>query len=471
MRDGSAALAVPLRDADPRPLWLANPAHPAPPLRPAVEGDLETDLLVVGGGLTGLWTVVQALESHPERSVMVMEADGIATGASGRNGGFLSASLTHGIANGVSRWPEEMETLEALGRANLEGIRATVARHGIDCGWQDGGEIAVATEPHQVPWLQEESEQARRFGWDTVVLDRDRMRHEINSPTYLGGLWQREGTALVDPARLAWGLAQAAESLGARVYERSEALSLRRDGAGVSVRTRTGTVRARGVVLATSAFPPLLRAIRRYVIPVYDYVLATEPLGEDVLSGLGWTRRQGVSDLGNRFHYYRLTEDARLVWGGYDAIYYFGGAVGQRLEQRPATHNLLLANLLRTFPALEGVRFTHRWAGAIDTCSRFCATFGSGLDGRAVYAVGFTGLGVGASRFAARVALDLLDGRRTERTELRMVRERPIPFPPEPLRYGVVQATRSALARADRREGRRGPWLRLLDRIGAGFDS
>jgi hypothetical protein len=122
-------------------------------------------------------------------------------------------------------------------------------------------------------------------------------------------------------------------------------------------------------------------------------------------------------------------------------------------------------------PPLEGIRFTHRWAGAIDTCSRFCVTFGRALSGRAPYAVGYTGLGVGASRFGARVALDLVHGRDTELTRLELVRSSPIPFPPEPLRYATVQATRRALARADERGGRRGPWLQLLDRIGAGFDS
>jgi glycine/D-amino acid oxidase-like deaminating enzyme len=436
-----------------------------------LEAHLDTDLLVVGGGLTGLWSALRALEADPGRSVVLVEADRVASGASGRNGGFLSSSLTHGISNGLARWPEEMTALERLGRENFEQTRATLTRHGIECGWGERGEIDVATHSHQLPWLEEEASEARRFGWEAVVLDREQLRLQIDSPTYLGGVWRRDGVALVDPARLAWGLANVIEDRGAQLYERTPILDLRSQGTEVLARTPAGRIRARRVVLATSAFPPLARSIRRYVIPVYDYVLATEPLSDDRMAAIGWSNRQGVSDLGNRFHYYRLTEDRRLVWGGYDAIYHFGGRTGPALEQRPATHNLLLAHLLDTFPALEGVRFTHRWAGAIDTCSRFCATFGRALGGRAVYAVGFTGLGVGASRFAADVALDLVDDRQSERTALRLVRERPIPFPPEPLRYAVVQATRAALARADRRDGRRGAWLKLLDRVGAGFDS
>jgi glycine/D-amino acid oxidase-like deaminating enzyme len=460
-----------LRDAEPRPFWLANPTHPAPPPRSALSGQVEADLLVVGGGLTGLWTALQALEQDPGSSVMLVESDRIAEGASGRNGGFLSASLTHGIANGLSRWPEEMDALESLGRTNFEETRAAVGRYGIDCGWAETGELEVATATHQLPWLEEDAAEARRFGWDAVVLDRDELRAELSSASYQGALWRRDGLALVDPARLSWGLAGAIESRGGHVYEHSSVTELALAGSRVRVRTERAEINARRVVLATSAFPPLLRRIRRYVIPVYDYVLVTEPLGPEQLGPIGWTRRQGISDLGNRFHYYRLTEDGRLLWGGYDAIYYFGGATGPDREQRPETHNLLLEQLLDTFPSLQRARFTHRWGGAIDTCSRFCVTFGTALSGRVAYAVGFTGLGVGASRFGAAVALDLVHGRDTERTRLRMVRERPLPFPPEPARFLAVQATRAALARADERLGRRGPWLRFLDRIGAGFDS
>ena len=230
-------------------------------------------------------------------------------------------------------------------------------------------------------------------------------------------------------------------------------------------------LRARRVVLATNAYPPLVRSIKRYVIPVYDYVLVTEPLSPDQRTALGWERRQGVADSGNRFHYYRLTADDRILWGGYEALYHFRTGMRPELEDHAPTFELLASNFLETFPQLEGIRFTHRWAGAIDTCSRFCVTFGTALGGRAAYAVGYTGLGVAASRFGARVALDLVHGRDTELTNLELVRTRPIPFPPEPVRYAVVQATRRALARADERGGRRGPWLRALDRIGAGFDS
>ena len=147
------------------------------------------------------------------------------------------------------------------------------------------------------------------------------------------------------------------------------------------------------------------------------------------------------------------------------------GPVGESLDSDDATFGVLARNFFATFPDLSGIRFTHKWGGAIDTCSRFSSFFDISHGGRAVFAGGYTGLGVGASRFAAGVALDLADGRDSEATRLRYVRRKPVPFPPEPLRWAVVQYTRSRLAAADRRGGRRGLWLRMLDRLGLGFDS
>jgi glycine/D-amino acid oxidase-like deaminating enzyme len=456
-------------DAEPRSYWLSQRDAPAP--GEPLEGDVEADLVVVGGGLTGLWAALLAREGDPEREVVLLEGERVAFGASGRNGGFMDASLTHGIENGAARWPDEMPRLERLGRENFEAIKDAMARHGIDAGFEETGELAFATAPYQAEWIPETVDTARRYGWHAEAWDAERAKAEVHSPTYHGAVYIPEGRAVVDPARLAWGLARAARENGAHVHEHTPVTELRADGGGVLARTPAGSVRARRALLATSAFPPLVRAIRRYVVPVYDYVLVTEPLPPDRRGSLGWQRRQGLTDVGNQFHYYRLTTDDRILWGGYDAVYNFRNGMGPHLDERPATFELLAAHFFETFPQLEGIRFTHRWGGAIDTCSRFSVMFGKALQGRAVYAVGYTGLGVAASRFGAQVALDLADGRDTERTRLKMVRSKPIPFPPEPLRWAGITMTRRALAKADRRDGRRGPWLRTLDRLGMGFDS
>jgi glycine/D-amino acid oxidase-like deaminating enzyme len=277
--------------------------------------------------------------------------------------------------------------------------------------------------------------------------------------------------ALVNPARLAWGLREACLRAGVRIFERTTATGLEPRRTDVLVATDYGRVAARYVVLATNAFPSLVRRVRPYIVPVYDYVLVTEPLSDQQLRSIGWSSRCGLADAGNQFHYYRLTEDNRILWGGYDAIYHYGARLSAELDQRPATFRLLAANFFETFPQLHGLRFTHRWGGAIDTCSRFSAFYGTAAGGRIAYALGFTGLGVGATRFAAEVMLDRLAGQRTERTELAMVRSKPMPFPPEPLRWLGIELTRRSLARADRNGGRRNLWLRGMDALGLGFDS
>jgi glycine/D-amino acid oxidase-like deaminating enzyme len=453
-------------DAEPRPFWLAQPGAPEP--GPPLDADDEADLIVVGGGLTGLWAALLAREAGQE--VVLLEGERIAFGASGRNGGFMDASLTHGIENGVARWSDEMPLLERLGRENFAAIKEAMARHGIDAGFEETGELSFATAPYQAEYIPEIVATARAHGWPAEALTAEQAQAEVHSPTYHGAAYLPEGRGLVDPARLAWGLAAAAREAGVRIYERSPVTRLERDGEGLRA-TAGPAVRARRAILATSAFPPLVRAIRRYVVPVYDYVLVSEPLSGEQRDSLGWARRQGLTDMGNQFHYYRLTSDDRILFGGYDAVYNFRNGMGPHLDERPASFELLAAHFFETFPQLAGLRFTHRWGGAIDTCSRFSVMFGKALGGRAVFAVGYTGLGVAASRFGAQVALDLAEGRDTERTRLGMVRAKPIPFPPEPLRWAGITLTRRALARADRRDGRRGPWLRVLDRLGMGFDS
>src|SRR5215475_6448929 len=458
-----------LADAQPRPYWLDRFDAPAP-LDP-LDGATTADLAVVGAGFTGLWTALIAKERAPESDVVVLDAGRVGWAASGRNGGFCAASLTHGLANGIERFGDEIATLEKLGRENLDEIEAATRRYGIDCDFRRTGDLSVATAPWQLDALRDGYDDAVRYGSDVVLLDEEQTRAQVKSATYLGGLWNRDGCAIVDPARLAWGLRDACIRLGVRIFEGSAVETVTREGAGLRVRTGRGSVTTRQVAVATGAFRGPVRRLRSYVVPVYDYVLMTEPLTDAQLASIGWHNRQGVADSANQFHYYRLTADNRVLWGGYDAVYYNGGRIRPCQDHRPATARKLAAHFFETFPQIDGVRFTHTWGGVIDTCARFCAFFGTTHGGRLAYAAGYTGLGVGASRFGAEVMLDLLAGDRTELTSLGMVRTRPVPFPPEPVRSAVIQLTRWSIARADAHDGRRNLWLRTLDRIGLGFDS
>ena len=432
---------------------------------------LDADLCIVGAGFTGLWAALAAKELDPARDVVVLEADVVGGAASGRNGGFAEPSLTHGLANGLTRFPSEIEVLEDLGHANFSRLRADVRRYGIDCDLEPTGTLAVAMAEHEVPWLREEAELLARFGVRHELLDAAEAQEQIGSPRYRGALWSKDGSAILNPTKLTSGLHDAAIRAGVRFFENTRATSLHAEKATIRVAAEAGQIKARRVLLATSAFPPLLRALRRYIAPVYDYVLVTEPLDRESLDSLRWTNRQGVSDLGNQFHYYRLTADDRLLFGGYDAVYRYGGPVRSDLDFHDPTFARLSQHLAFVFPQLHDVRISHCWGGAIDTCSRFSVFFGTAHKGRVAYAAGYTGLGVAASRFGARTALALLDGRATDATELQYVRRRPLPFPPEPARTAAIQLTRNRLAAADRNQGRRGLWLRTLDQLGLGFDS
>jgi len=450
--------------------WLdADPLEPQS--HSALIGDVTADLCIVGAGYTGLWTALLAKERDPNREVVIIEQRETGAGASGRNGGFCSTSLTHGFVNGYSRFRDEMETIERLGRENLDAIEETIKRYNIDCDWERTGELRVAVAPWQLEGMKEEAELRNRYGDHVEFLEKDEIQRRVRSPIYEGALFDHDGTALVDPARLVWGLEKACLSLGVKIYENSKVEWLQYQGDTVIAHSPYGSITAKKVALATNVFKSLVRSARKYVIPVYDYQLVTEPLTAEQRESIGWANREGISDAGNQFHYYRLTNDGCILWGGYEAIYNFRGKVRLEYEFSPETYATLASNFLKTFPQLKGISFTHGWGGAIDTCTRFAPFWGTSHHGRVAYVMGYTGLGVGTTRFGAATMLDLLDGVENERTQLKMVRKKPIPFPPEPLRYIFIRITQWSINRADEHRGKRNLWLRTLDKLGLGFDS
>ena len=459
-----------LAEVQPELWWLdSDPLEPES--HAALIGDVGADLCVVGAGYTGLWTALLAKERDPKREVIVLEQYETGAGASGRNGGFCSASLTHGFNNGMSRFASEMPVIERLARENLNEIEATIERYQIECDWERTGELRVAVAPWQLTGMVEEARLRNEMGDRVEVLDREQVQARIHSPSYEGALFDVDGTALVDPARLVWGLERACLSLGVTIHENSKVEWLEDVDDAVRVHTPYGAVTAAKVALATNVFPSLIRQARKYVVPVYDYTLVTEPLSDAQLESIGWKGREGVADSGNLFHYYRLTKDNSILWGGYDAIYNFRARARRDYEFNAETYAKLAGHFLKTFPQLAGIKFTHSWGGAIDTCTRFSPFWGTAYGRKASYVMGFTGLGVASTRFGASVMLDLLDGQETERTKLTMVRKKPMPFPPEPLRWVFIRLTQRAIQRADEHGGRRNLWLKLLGLFNLGFDS
>jgi glycine/D-amino acid oxidase-like deaminating enzyme len=450
-----------------RPYWQET--VPQQPPCPPLKRDVSCDLAIIGGGFTGLWTALMARRRQPQARIVLLDAAGCGDAASGRNGGFCAPSISHGVGVALRRWPGEAEALVRLGRQNLDELAADVASYGLDAEFERSGKLNLAAKPWQIGGLRVMQENYRRFGIATELLEGVALHEKFDSPAYPAGLFE-PNYALLNPARMVAELRRVVLTEEVVIHENTPVLRLRDTSGGVELETAGGVVRARRVVLATNAAPPLLRRLRRALIPIFDYALVTRPLTDDELAATGWQGRHGVADSGNQFHYSRKTRDNRILWGGHDAIYHFGSRRDPALLNRGATYNLLATTFSLALPQLAHVPFTHAWGGIIDTSARTTFFAGTHCGGRLAFAMGFTGQGVSASRFAALVMLDLLDGLDTERTRLTMPARPPLPFPPEPARWLGIRWAQHDLAHEDW-TGRRSLYLRAMDAFGIGFDS
>ncbi len=301
----------------------------------------------------------------------------------------------------------------------------------MDVAFERQGKLNVASQPWQVDGLRSMQRNYERFGIDCQYVEGVDLKAYLDSPDYVAGVFE-PNYALLNPVKMVTELRRVCLAQGVQLFEHSPVSRLREDGTYQVLETGLGTVRADKVALATNIAPPLLGTLKSKVIPIYDYALATQPLDDEQLRAIGWVGRYGIADSGNQFHYLRKTEDNRILWGGYDAIYHFGSRRDEALTQRPDSFATLARQFQAAFPALVDVRFSHAWGGIIDTSARTTMFCGTASNGRVAYAQGFTGQGVSASRFAALTLLDLLEGKATERTKLAMTSTAPFPFPPSP---------------------------------------
>ena len=453
------------------PLWHDQDIRPE--ALPPLEEDAHCELLIVGGGFTGLWAALQAKERQPDADIILIEKTCIADGASGRNGGFLNASLAHGETNTDHHFPGEADRLYELGERNIEELLATLERYNIDARYEKVGETTVATNWGSVERLRATYEEEKASGADVVFFDRDAMQAQVNSPTYLAGLWYRDGhNGIVDPARLCWGLKRVILELGVRIFEHTALDKVETLGPDrMRALCDGGVIESDKVLMATNAFYNKMRKVRRAIIPVWDYQVATEPLSEAQLESIGWHKtRHALSNDANMFHYYRFTQDNRITWGGGGAVrYYLNRGTGPDCADKPERFEQLSREFFQTFPQLKGIKFSHRWSGIIATSTRFCMVPGVTYNGRVAWAVGYTGLGVGATRFGARVGIELLGYQPSDILQMKFVTKKPMAWVPEPMRWIGVRLTQLALVRADANNGKRGLWLKLLDALNLGF--
>ena len=462
-----------LKDAIARPLWHDPDIMPEP--LAALSSDEKCELLIVGGGFTGLWAAIQAKERKPDADIILIEQTFIGDGASGRCGGFLSTTLAHGQTNTDIRFADEAELLAELGTRNMKELLETLERYNIDARYEKTGELFVALSPTSAKVIQAEYQHAKAEGEDVVWFDQDAIKEQVNSPLVYAGVWERGGQdGVVDPGRLCWGLKDVlVNQLGVRVFEGTRLLGVEPVGkTAMRASCEGGVIVSDKVLMATNGFTSTIGKIRRSVIPVWDYQIATEPLSDEQLDRIAWGKksRHAIVDAVNMFHYFRLTKDNRITWGGGGAVrYYFNNGIDKKLMDAPDRYEQLAREFLAMFPQLHDVKFSHKWGGIIATSTRFCMVPGVMHDGRLAWSVGYTGHGVGASRFGARIGIELLGYAPTDVIKMKFVTKKALPWAPEPFRWVGVTLTQRALKKADRNDGKRGLWLKLLDRLGLGF--
>jgi len=462
-----------LKDAAVRPLWHDPDIMPEP-LAPIIAEE-KCELLIVGGGFTGLWAAMQAKERRPDADIILIEQTFVGDGASGRCGGFLSSSLTHSETNADYRFADEAERLEELGAKNMQEFLETLERYNIDARYEKTGEMYVAMDSDSVKRMQASYQEAIAAGEDVVWFDKDAVREQVNSPTFLAGMWERGGQdGVIDPARLCWGLKDVLVSqLGVRIFENTKLLGVEPLGKEAMRATcESGVIHSDKVLLATNAYTSTIGRIRRSVIPVWDYQIATEPLTDEQIDRIAWgkTSRHALADYVNMFHYFRLTKDNRITWGGGGAVrYYFNNGIDEKFMETTARYEQLAKEFFEMFPQLDDVKFSNMWGGIIATSTRFCMVPGVAYDGRLAWSVGYTGHGIGASRFGARIGIELLGYEPTDVIKMQFVTRKSLPWAPEPFRWLGVKFTQKALIKADKNGGKRGLWLKFLDMLGLGF--
>ncbi|HEY6380082.1 MAG TPA: FAD-dependent oxidoreductase [Candidatus Dormibacteraeota bacterium] len=445
---------------------VAGPSHwwdavgGPPPLRAALDGDLEADVAVVGAGYTGLWAAYELRRAAPELRVVVLEREFAGFGASGRNGGWLSGLLAgsreryarHGGRSGVIAAQRAMF-------ATVDEVARVCAEEAIDCDLVKGGTLTVATSQLQLARLRAELAAERGWGFgeeDWRLLDAGELAGRVRVGAAQGALFSPH-CARVQPARLVLGLGAAVERRGATIFEQTPVLAI----APHRVTTAHGTVRARWVIRATEGYTAGLPGLRRVLVPLNSAMVVTAPLDNRTWAAIGWDGCETMGDSAHLYCYLQRTADGRIAIGGRGRPYRYGSRADHAGEIPSATIAQLRGRLAALFPAAAGVEIERGWAGVLgvprDWCSAVSVDPASGL----CWAGGYVGDGVSTSNLAGRTLRDLILGRDTGLTRLPWVGRRPRRWEPEPLRWLGIEAVFSALRVADRAEARRGRASRL----------
>ncbi|HKH17302.1 MAG TPA: FAD-binding oxidoreductase [Solirubrobacteraceae bacterium] len=429
---------------DPHGFWITEAGSPK--VLPALEGDQRADVVVVGGGYTGLWTAWHVLDAEPDANVVVLERSRCGHGPSGRNGGFVTGMDLSLPALRREYGDAAAEDWVAAARDTVDALGAWCDAEGVDAWYREGGELVVSTAPAQEGGVGADAAD----GISVVAQTPEQARARCASPVFRAGVFV-PAAATVQPARLAFGLRERLRVRGAKIYEGSRATGMRPAPEGVSVRTASGQVRARTAVFAMNAASGTLRPLRNRLTVSSSHIVCTEPV-PDVIEQLGWEGGEAISDGRALLHYTRTTRDARIVFGWAGGRMAAGARPGGRMEVDHEVVAQLRADLLRFFPQLAGRRIAHAWGGPIDVSPTHRPAI-VGLRGLPAWAgFGYTGNGVGPAHLFGRALAALALDRRDPVTRLPFVDPPPRHVPPEPLRIAGAALIRRALVRKEAAE-------------------
>jgi glycine/D-amino acid oxidase-like deaminating enzyme len=430
-------------------LWHATVGEDLVP-RPALPGDTEVDVAIVGAGYTGLWTAYYLAGARPDLRIAVLEAEIAGFGASGRNGGWCSALFPASVEV-LARMSGSRDAAIAQHRAmqaTVDEVVAVAATEGIEADVVKGGTVVLARTGPQLARARAEVEHEAAWGLTgTTLLDADEARRRLAATDVLGATYTPD-CATIHPARLARGLARVVEGRGVRLHERTRAHSITPH----RVVTDHGIVSADIVLRCTEGYTPSLAGLRREVAPVYSLIIATEPLPEATWREIGLAERETFADHRNLIVYGQRTADGRMVFGGRGAPYHFGSSISPAHDRDPATFAKLRTSLVELFPVLRGARIEYEWGGNLavprDWCASVVLDAGTGLG----HAGGYVGDGVATTNLAGRTLRDLVLGERSDLTRLPWVGHRSPRWEPEPLRWLGVNAGLRLMSVADAEE-------------------
>jgi glycine/D-amino acid oxidase-like deaminating enzyme len=435
-----------------RSLWLDEIGEPLTPQHP-LTGDATCDVAIVGGGLTGLWTAYALAVADPTLRVRILEAETCGFGASGRNGGWASAFFAG--AREVTAERRGRDGVIALHRhmlAAIDDIERTCTEESIDCSFERGGSLTLATSPAHVARIQEHVAADHRWGLDehdSQWLEPEEARDRVGAARVLGAAFTPH-CAAIQPARLVRGLAEAVRRRDVTVHEATRARAIEPG----RVVTDRGTVRADVVVRATEGYTPQLAGSERQLIPLYSFIIATEPLPRSFWDGVGWRNRETITDGRHLIIYAQRTADDRIAFGGRGAPYHFGSGTRAIFDRDTAVFDDLARVMRELFPNTRDAAITHRWGGPLGVPRDWYPSVGLDRSTGLAWAGGYVGDGVTTTNLAGHTLADLILRRDTERTELAWVDHHSRDWEREPLRWLGINAGLRLSAAADRRESR-----------------